>query len=258
MRQERPLLCDRSYYGLGERSSIHEPERSFDSLAPRISFPRNGLEQARPHVVWPIAMAAQFLSLSLAAVISVCWLLVPPLALPASAPSSQGDQDRRWLLVFPPASPATTDASTRFSGWIPSQFFDDEQSCFRGRVRIYDTSVGTVQALTGACIPAAEFISAKEAHVVIVLTQFSLVAQGFSSHLVTGRVFNRGAATARDVVVKYRIRAANGLIILQGDCSTDPDNNIPTLAFAEFRTPTIGGRSLEGLSIETEVGWLKK
>ena len=91
----------------------------------------------------------------------------------------------------------------------------------------------------------------------MVAAQLAPVAAGFNSHLLAGRVFNRGQATARNVVTKYQIRDANGSIMMQGEIATSPDE-ITGLAFGEFRTPSIGGWSVSGLSVQAEADWSKR
>jgi hypothetical protein len=64
-------------------------------------------------------------------------------------------------------------------------------------------------------------------------TQFEPTAVSFSSHLVSGRVFNRGQDTAQNVVAKYQIRDRNGVIIAQGEVPTSP-GDIPERALEYF------------------------
>jgi hypothetical protein len=44
------------------------------------------------------------------------------------------------------------------------------------------------------------------ANLIITVIQFEPVVTGFSSHLVSGKVFNRGLTTAANVIVKYQVR----------------------------------------------------
>jgi hypothetical protein len=113
------------------------------------------------------------------------------------------------------------------------------------------------QVIYSNCIPASEFISGESADVLVVATGFEPVALNFSSHLVYGRVFNRGETTARNVVMKYQIRNSSGVIITQGEVPTSP-GDIPGVTFSEFRTPTIGGWSLDGLRVEAQAHWSTK
>lgn len=171
---------------------------------------------------------------------------------------------QRWLLIFPPAAPLGTGDSRRYSGWAPAQIFESEQSCNHYKAaliadvfRLSDRrSSINWQLLESNCIPASEFISGKDADIIVVTTLFEPVAAGFSSHLLYGKVFNRGQATARNVVMKYQIRDSNGLNVMQGDVPIASD--IPPLTFAEFRTPSFGGRSLHGLSVKADAAWQKK
>lgn len=168
---------------------------------------------------------------------------------------------QRWLLIFPPAVPLGTGDTRRYSGWTPAQIFESEQSCNHYRAALIANvlrlhSSINWQLLESNCIPASEFISGKDPDVIVVATLFEPVAVGFSSHLLYGKVFNRGQATARNVVMKYQIRDSNGLIIMQGDVPIASD--IPPLTFSEFRTPSFGIRSLHGLSVKADADWQKK
>jgi hypothetical protein len=107
------------------------------------------------------------------------------------------------------------------------------------------------------CIPAAKLVTGKQADVVVVAQQFEIASAGFSSVLLSGKVFNRGQATARNVVAKYRIRSALGSVIMQGDVASSP-GDIPGLAFGEFRTPSIAGWSANELIEQIEVDWARK
>jgi hypothetical protein len=150
-------------------------------------------------------------------------------------------------------------------GWTPEQIFESEQTCNHHKAIVIANSLGlsdgvsslNSRLLNSNCIPASEFISGKEVDVIVVATRFEPVAVGFNSHLLYGNVFNRGQATARNVVTKYQIRDSNGAIIMQGEVPTSP-GDIPGLTFSEFRTPSIGGWSLSGLSVQAEADWSKK
>jgi hypothetical protein len=150
-------------------------------------------------------------------------------------------------------------------GWTPEQIFESEQTCNHHKAIVIANSLGlsdgvsslNSRLLNSNCIPASEFISGEEADVIVIATRFEPVLVGFSSHLLYGKVFNRGQATARNVVTKYQIRDSNGSIIMQGEAPTSP-GDIPRLTFSEFRTPNIGGWSLSGLSVQAEADWSKK
>jgi hypothetical protein len=158
----------------------------------------------------------------------------------------------RWLLISRRSAQAQTENSRRFSWWNPVQAFDSDEACFR-----YQAALATEYGpFPGNCIPAHEFTTGKEADVSVTDTQFEPVAVGFSGQLLSGRVFNRGQDTARNVVAKYRIRDRNGVIIAEGEASTSPAD-VPGMAFGEFRTPSIGGWSLEGVRAHTEANWVK-
>lgn len=202
-----------------------------------------------------------------------------PRAQPSIPPSVGGEReekavpkvptarsDRRWLLIFPPVTQVRTDDSKPFSGWTPARFFDSDEACNREKaISIANSFLSSsdespsvnFQLLNSNCIPASEFVTGKEADVIVIATQFEPVAQGFSSHLLSGKVFNRGQATARNVMTKYQIRVANGSVLMQGEIPTSP-SDIPGLTFAEFHTPIIGGPSLYGLSVQAEASWSKK
>ena len=112
------------------------------------------------------------------------------------------------------------------------------------------------QLLNCECIPASEFTTGKDAYVIIATAQFELVVTGFSSHLVSGKVFNRGQASARNVAAKYRVRDTNGVTLAEGDALTTPGEMLDwhSATFA----PSIGSWNLDGLSVEAEATWSKK
>jgi hypothetical protein len=194
---------------------------------------------------------------------------------PHAQPTPSGGNERedksaasprqRWLLIFPPTAQVGTGDTKRFSRWTPAQFFESEETCNHYKAIVIVNSVRLSDGvsslnsplLNSNCIPASEFITGKEADVIVAATRFEPVAVGFSSHLLYGKVFNRGQATARNVVTKYKIRDSNGSIIMQGEIPTSP-GDIPGLTFSEFRTPSIGGWSLYGLSVQADADWLKK
>ena len=177
----------------------------------------------------------------------------------SSSEVSLKSSDRRWLLIFPPITPARMANSQRFSGWTPQQFFDSDKACNLHKALLIN-SLGfpvNFELLNSECIPAFDFVIGKEPDVIIVAAEFQPVAPGFSSYLVAGKVFNRGQTAARNVVTKYRIQNADGVIITQGEVPTSPDQ-MPGLSFAEFRSPSIGGMELDGLSVHAEAHWSKK
>ena len=183
-----------------------------------------------------------------------------PDAEPPAAP------ERRWLLVSPPRRWAKVEQGGPFSEWIPRESFDSDEACTRGRAIWIDNSWASTpdrvawidpQAANSVCIPASRFVTGKESDVVIVAQRFEIATAGFSSVLLKGRVFNRGQATARNVVATYRIRSALGSALVQGSVATSPDE-IPGLAFGEFRTPSIAGWSADELVEQVEVDWVRK
>ena len=176
-----------------------------------------------------------------------------------SSDVSRAGPDTRWLLIFPPLKPPQKDDTKGFSGWAPDRFFDSDESCNRYKALLINDQFAPVDAqlLNSECIPASEFISGKDADVIIAATQFEPAVTGFSSHLVSGKVFNRGLTTAPNVVTKYQVRDSNGVTLAQGEVPTTP-GEIPRLTFGEFRTPSIGSWNLDGLSVEAEAIWSKR
>ena len=167
--------------------------------------------------------------------------------------------DPRWLLIFPPRTRSKTENSRAFADWRPVRFFESDEACFGYKVALLSGSPDSLPSfseLNSNCIPASEFITGKEADVSVTDIQFAPTAVGFSGHLLSGRVFNRGQDTARDVVAKYKIRDRNGVVIAHGEASTSP-RDVPRAAFGEFRTPSIGGWSLEGVRAQVEADWVK-
>lgn len=185
---------------------------------------------------------------------------VSKLTTAQSSNVSPASTDRRWLLILPPSTHAKKENSSRFAGWRPMQLFDSDEACFHYKAALLTGSPDSLPSfseLNSNCIPAPEFTTGKAADVSVTDTQFEPTAVSFSSHLVSGRVFNRGQDTAQNVVAKYQIRDRNGVIIAQGEVPTSP-GDIPGTGFGEFRTPSIGGWSLEGVRAQAEADWVKK
>ena len=173
--------------------------------------------------------------------------------------------DRRWLLIFPQGARPKANEGKPFSGWLPRDIFDTDEACKRARaiwidnswIETPDVALVDPQAAGSVCIPASQFISGYAADVIIVAKQFEIETPGFSSIFISGRVFNRGQAAAKNVVMNYKIRSALGSPLLAGNVSTTPFE-IPGLAFGEFRTPSIAGWSASELRVEVAIDWSKK
>jgi Domain of unknown function (DUF4124) len=177
-----------------------------------------------------------------------------------SSAGSPASADRRWLLILPPSTRPKAEKSSPFAGWRPVRLFESDEACFGYKAALLSgipDSLPSFSEVNSNCVPASEFITGKEADVSVTDIQFEPTAVGFSSHLLSGRVFNRGNNTARRVVAKYEIRDRNGVIIAQGEASTNPAD-ITGVAFGEFRTPSIGGWSLEGVRAQAEADWVKE
>jgi Domain of unknown function (DUF4124) len=172
---------------------------------------------------------------------------------PHSSGVSHVGWDAQWLLIFPPLKPVQKDDTKRFSGWTPDKIFESDEACNRYKALLINDQFAPVnyRLLSSECIPAFEYITGREADLIIAATLFEPVATGFSSHFVSGMVFNRGLTTATHVITKYQVRDRNGVTVAQGEVSTTP-GEIPGLTFAEFRTPSIGSWTLDGLSVDAE------
>ena len=187
--------------------------------------------------------------------------------LPGAPPSdvSRKDLIDRWLLLLPPNTQAGIDVSRPFSEWIPWQSFDSAEVCDRERAIIIDNlirqrSISTstfltnvdIQAAMSRCISSVEFKPSKEANVIVVLTQVGRDPRVLSTRVFSGRVFNRGQATARNVVVKYQLRRSGVATVEKGKIRTVP-SDIPGMTSAEYRGQfTVGG---ERVTVHTEVDW---
>jgi hypothetical protein len=148
----------------------------------------------------------------------------------------------RYLLVFPPFDPGKP-----LSEWIPVQSFDSAVECTRAlpigvstvdstdfpRQTWVSVNFGAVHSL---CISLAKFKPRKEANVIVAVTNVGSDPGGFSTWVLYGRVFNGGQTTAQNVVVRYRVRDARGIIYANGEILPAPEN-IPPLTL-----PSIVGR----------------
>jgi len=166
---------------------------------------------------------------------------------------------RRWLLVL--------------SDGKPWDSFNSEMECQRYRdVEVRNAMAKNADPRTGQyshplfssnCISSRAYgISygiSKEANVIVVVNQAGR-DPNFNVFVLTGRVFNSGLTTARNVVVKYRGRKPNGKII-QGNIRLVPAD-LPGLTAAEFKGRILPSHNLKFhkrhmLKFQTEVVWLK-
>ena len=103
------------------------------------------------------------------------------------------------------------------------------------------------------CISSVEFKPSKEANVIVVSTHVGRDPKGLSTKVFSGRVFNRGQATARNVVVKYQLRRS-GVATTVGKGKIRPvPSDIPGMMFAEYR----GQFTVRSghVTVHTEVDW---
>ena len=173
-----------------------------------------------------------------------------------------GSASRRLLMLPPP------DLDKPLSEWTPVESFNSIDECTRARdlvvagsvVQSMDTrtAVDSVdfRGLNSRCISLAEFKPSKEANVLVAITRVGQDPGIFSSSVVFGRVFNRGQTTARNVVVKYRVRDARGNIYADGEVLPTPQD-IPPLTFAEYRVQILGSLSGSDRWVQTEANWSK-
>lgn len=195
--------------------------------------------------------------------------------LPGAPPSdvSRKDLIDRWLLLLPPNTQTGIDDSRPFSEWRPWQSFDSAEACKRVRVAMISRGINSPQSPVlfggsagglaylalkrgGRCISSIEFKPSKEANVIVVIATVGRAQRGPNAPALIGRVFNRGQATARNVVVKYQALNARGLTVGKGKIHTIP-HDIPGLALAEFRGEIPGGANVSGLRVNTELDWSK-
>ena len=165
-----------------------------------------------------------------------------------------GSASRR-LLVFP-----SSDPSKPLSEWIPVESFDSVEECTRARslqiAALVVTDTDDIRISNSRCILLAEFKPSKEANVIVVATSLESDPGGFSTWVLYGRVFNGGRTTAQNVVVRYRVRDARGIIYAEGDISTALQDISP-LMFAEFRGQIVGSAGGSDRWVETEAKWSK-
>ena len=89
----------------------------------------------------------------------------------------------------------------------------------------------------------------------VIVTKFKRVGRSTSARLV-GRVFNRGEATAKNVVIEYQVRNPHGVTKVKGKINAIP-KNMPGKTFADFNGRIVGITDFNGLSIHTEPKWRK-
>ncbi len=161
----------------------------------------------------------------------------------------------RRLLVFPPSDP-----SKPLSEWIPVESFDSVGECIRARASqiaaLVATDTDDIRISKSRCISLAEFQPSKKANVIVAATSLGPDPGGFSTWVLYGRVFNGGQTTAQNVVVRYRVRDARGIIYGNGEILPAPQD-IPPLTFAEYRGQIVGSAGGSDRWVETEARWLK-
>lgn len=155
----------------------------------------------------------------------------------------------RRLLVFPPG-----DTGRPLPEWIPVESFESEEKCEGAKaLQIWNSFVLDFGLLNSRCISLAEFKPSKEASVIVTFTMLGPDPGGFSTPVLSGRVFNRGLTTARSVVVKYQARGFWEAIYAEGEILTNPID-VPPITFAEYRgrIPDVGTRI-----VHTQADWSK-
>jgi len=166
-------------------------------------------------------------------------------------PPSAGNSPSRWLLVLSDGKPWDS-----FNSELECQRYRDV-NVRKAMVTIAKPSRGVKShpLLGSNCISSRAYgISygiSKEANVIVVVNQAGR-DPNFNDFVLTGRVFNSGVTTARNVVVKYRGRKPNGKIV-QGNIRLVPAD-LPGLTAAKFK-----GRipQSHNLLFQTEVDWSK-
>jgi hypothetical protein len=180
----------------------------------------------------------------------------------SSGRSKQGASDvdplrpaSKRLLVFPPSDP-----SKPLSEWIPVESFDSVQECSRAKALQIAALVATdrddIRISKSRCISLAEFKPSKEANVIVAATYLESDPGGFSTWVLYGRVFNGGQTTARNVLVRYRVRDARGIIYANGEIRPASHDILP-LTFADYRGQILGSAGGSDRWVETEANWSK-
>lgn len=159
----------------------------------------------------------------------------------------------RYLLVYPPFEPGKL-----LSEWIPVQAFDSAAECFRALpMGVSETGdIVDVRAFNSRCISLAQFKPRKEANVIVSVTTLGSDPGGFSTWVLYGKVFNGGQTTARNVVLRYRVRDARGIIYGNGEI-LPVSQDIPPLTFAKYREQIVGSAGGSDRWVETEAKWSK-
>jgi hypothetical protein len=163
--------------------------------------------------------------------------------------------DSRRLLVFPPSDPGKP-----FPEWIPVDSFASIAECRKARAlqmaasMVMDTY--DIRLSKSRCISLVEFKPSKHANVIVAATSLEPDPGGFSTWVLYGRVFNGGQTTARNVVVRYRIRDARGIIYATGEI-LPTQRDISPLMFAEYRGQIVGAAGGSDRWVEAEAKWSK-
>ena len=159
------------------------------------------------------------------------------------------------LLASPPSEPGKP-----LSEWIPVESFPSIEDCKRARtlqiVVLTAPETDDFRITHSRCISLAEFRPAKEANVIVAFTSVGPDPGGFSSWILYGRVFNGGQTTAQNVVMRYRVRDARGIIYEDGEIRPAPQG-IPPLMHADYRVQIVGLAGGSDRWVETEAKWSK-
>ena len=171
--------------------------------------------------------------------------------LPAERPSnvSRRDLTSRWLLLLPNEnllkSFDNAEACERYKGILTS----------RSMQQGFTSYTAPIFYARSRCILSDALELSKEANVVIVNTEVMRDQKRATHHFLSGTVFNRGRATAKNVVVKYQIRNNRGTTITRGEIPASP-KDIPGGKFGEFRS-RISSIGMGNRNIHTEADWSK-
>ena len=160
--------------------------------------------------------------------------------------------DDCWCFLRP------TQVSLSLSGyrWNPSIASKSAKGLGPCRCGFTDPDTDDFRIIRSRCISLAEFKPSKEANVIVSVTSLGSDPGGFSTWVLYGRVFNGGQTTARNVVVRYRVRDARGIIYANGEILPAP-HDIPPLTFAEYRGQIVGSAGGSDRWVETEAKWSK-
>jgi len=200
---------------------------------------------------------------------------VPPQIVEPPTTSGGSAREERAVSKAPTERKSSASSIRMTKSWlllysmkgIPWESFESAEACEQYKHKLVTATlhgrVGSIGGggtpggspyMTSVCVSLFDFELSKEANVIVVIAGVGGAQRGRMRSVLSGRVFNKGVATARNVVVKYKAFNASGFIVGRGNIRIVP-SDLPGLTAGEFSSEIRGGTGVAGLRVKTEVDW---